>query len=167
MNQASSSIEIRRATAADVALMAESRSADPDAGPADARMAAYLEGRHHPQQALTPRVAYLATVGGTVAGYIGGHLTRRYGCDGEVQYLYVAPACRRAGVASTLLRQLAQWFVEQGAVRVCVDVNEESPGAAPFYADHGAQQLRPHWMVWPDIKTVLRPFTCSPKRSRS
>jgi len=155
MNPASSSIQVRRATAADVPQLAESRSADPDAGPADARMAAYLEGRHHPRQALGPRVAYLATVTGTVAGYIGGHLTRRHGCDGEVQYLYVAPAYRRTGVASTLLRQLAQWFVQQEAVRICVDVNDDSPGAAPFYVSHGAQHLRPHWMVWSDIEIVL------------
>ena len=107
-------------------------------------MAMYLEGRHHPQQALEPRVAYLATVGGVVAGYIAGHLTRRYGCDGEVQYLYVAPAYRRTGLASTLLRQLAEWFEAQGAVRICVDVNEDSASARPFYAAQGAQPLRPH-----------------------
>jgi len=155
MNPASSSIQVRPATAADVEQMAASRSADPDAGPADARMAAYLDGQHHPQQALAPRVAYLATVGEAVVGYIAGHLTRRYGCDGEVQFLYVAPTYRRAGVASLLLRQLAEWFEVQGAARICVDVNEDSPGARPFYASHGAQPLRPHWMVWPDIETVL------------
>lgn len=100
-------------------------------------------------------MAYFATVGEAVAGYIAGHLTRRYGCDGEVQYLYVAPAYRHAGVASMLLRQLAAWFEAQGAARICVDVNAYSPGARPFYASHGAQPLRPCWMVWPDIKTVL------------
>lgn len=148
-------VQVQRATAADVPRMAESRNADPDAGPADGRMAAYLEGRHHPQLALAPRVAYLATVEGVVAGYIAGHLTRRYACDGEVQYLYVSPVFRRSGVASMLLRELAEWFQMQGAARICVDVNEESPGARPFYAIHGAQPLRPHWLVWPDIRTVL------------
>ena len=155
MNPSPSDIQVRLGTVADVPQIAESRRTDPDAGPADSRMAAYLEGRHHPQQALPPRVAYLATVEGALAGYIAGHLTRRYGCEGEVQYLYVAPAYRRAGVATALLRQLGQWFVEQRAARICVDVNEESSGARPFYASHGAQQLRPHWLVWPDIKAVL------------
>lgn len=155
MNPRSSSIQVRHATAADVPQMAASRSADPSAGPADPRMAVYLEGRHHPQHALAPRVAYLATVGGAVAGYIAGHLTRRHGCDGEVQYLYVTPAHRRAGVASMLLRQLAEWFEAQEAVRICVDVNDDSPGARPFYASHRAQPLRPHWMVWPHISTVV------------
>ena len=135
--------------------MAASRRTDRDAGPADSRMAAYLEGRHHPQQALAPRVAYLATVSGAVVGYIAGHLSRRYGCEGELQYLYVAAPYRRAGVATMLLRQLAQWFVEQGAARICVNVDAESPAAAPYYASHGAQNLRPHWLIWPDVGTVL------------
>jgi GNAT superfamily N-acetyltransferase len=152
---ASRNVQIRRATAADVPRMAASRNTNRDAGQADARMAAYLEGRHHPQQALAPRVAYVGTVGEVVVGYIAGHLTRRYGCDGEVQYLYVAPPFRRSGVASMLLLQLAEWFDAQGAARICVDVNEESPGAGPFYASHGAQPLRPHWMVWPDIRSVI------------
>jgi GNAT superfamily N-acetyltransferase len=73
----------------------------------------------------------------------------------EGQYLYVAPAHRRTGVATVLLRQLAEWFEGQGAARICVDVNDESPGARLFYASHGAQPLRPNWMVWPDISTVL------------
>jgi hypothetical protein len=92
MNPRSRSIHVRRATAVDIPRMAASRSADPAAGPADARMTAYLDGRHHPKQALAPRVAYLAIIGEAVAGYIAGHLTRWYRCEGEVQYLYVAPA---------------------------------------------------------------------------
>jgi GNAT superfamily N-acetyltransferase len=155
MNPLVREVEIRRATVADVPEMAESRSGDPVAGPADSRMAAYLDGRHHPQQALAPRVAYLATVSEKVVGYVAGHLSHRYGCEGEVQYLYVAPAHRRAGVASALLRELAQWFVLQGVARICVDVNAESPGGAPFYAHHGARRLRPHWLSWPDISTVF------------
>lgn len=148
-------IQVQRATTADVPRMAASRDTDPHTGPADARMAAYLEGQHHPQEALPERLAYLATVDGTVVGYIAGHLTRRYGCDGEVQYLYVAPAYRRGGIASMLLRQLAEWFEAHGATRICVNLDEDSPGARPFYAAHGAKPLRPHWLVWRDIRTVL------------
>lgn len=155
MNPGSDGVEVRQATAADVPQMALSRGGDPDAGPADPRMTAYLDGRHHPHLALAPRAAYLATVDESVVGYIAGHLTRRYGCAGEVQYLYVNPAFRRSGVARTLLGRLAEWFVEEGATRVCVDVNHDSPGARPFYASRGAQPLRPHWMVWPDIRSVV------------
>jgi hypothetical protein len=81
--------------------MARSRSADADAGPADARMAAYLEGRHHLHQALALRVAYLPMVGGPLAGYIGGHLTGRFARDGEVEYAYVPPAYRRTGLPAS------------------------------------------------------------------
>ena len=118
-------------------------------------MADYLDGRHHPQQALAGRAAFLARVDGVVAGYIAGHLTRRFACEGEVQYLYVAPSFRRFGVASMLLQELARWFGEQRAARICVDVNDDSPGARPFYASQGAVPLRPHWMVWADIRQVL------------
>ena len=38
----------------------------------------------HPQQALPPRVIYVATEGDTLIGYVAGHLTRRYACDGEL-----------------------------------------------------------------------------------
>jgi GNAT superfamily N-acetyltransferase len=117
-------------------------------------MAAYLAGAHHPQQARGPRVAFLAEVGGAAVGYVAGHLTRRFGCDAEVQYLYVAPPLRRTGVAAALLWHLAAWFVQNGAAFVCVDVNSDSLSAEPFYSSLGATWLRPHWMAWQDIKSV-------------
>ena len=155
MSSEPASIQIQRATVADASRMTECRSGDQEAGPADARMADYLDGRHHPQKALAGRAAFLATADGDVAGYIAGHLTRRFACEGELQYLYVAPAFRRSGIASMLLQELSRWFGEQGAARICVDVNDDSPGARPFYASLGAQPLRPHWMFWPNIQTTL------------
>lgn len=56
-------------------------------GPADLRMAQYLEGRHHPQEALAPRIIFVCLEDDSVIGYIGGHLTRRFDCDGGLQYL--------------------------------------------------------------------------------
>src|SRR5205814_2077970 len=115
------SVHFRKATTADVAAMAHCRLADPAGGPADPRMAAYFDGQHHPQMALLPRVGYVALVGDEVVGYIAGHRTTRHACAGELQYLYVASAYRRRGIASALLRLLAAWFREQGATRVCVN----------------------------------------------
>lgn len=148
-----------RATSADVIAMAQCRLGDPAAGPADTRMAAYLEGRHHPQQALLPRVAYVARADEAVVGYIAGHRTGRFGCDGEVQYLYVAPGTRRQGIGTGLLQRLGEWFRAEGAARVCVNVDLESPAARPFYARHGARVLEPfpYWYVWSDIAQVLPP----------
>ena len=149
-------IHYREATTADVPAMEQCRAADHEAGPADARMAAYLDGHHHPQQALAPRTAFVALDGNSVVGYVAGHATTRYGYDGEVQYLYVAPVYRRKGVASTLLRLVAKWFVARQILRVCVNADIDSAGAVPFYVALGATPLNVHWYVWDDIARLIR-----------
>lgn len=142
-------------TSADVPAMTQCRAADHAAGPADPRMAAYLDGRHHPQQALQPRTAFVALEDGAVVGYIAGHATTRYRCSGEVQYLYVAPSHRRRGVARGLLLQLAAWFQARAIHRVCVNADVDSPGAVPFYVSHGATPINPWWFVWDDVTALL------------
>lgn len=149
-------IAIRQASVADVPAMAGIRTTDDEAGPPDPRMAAYLEGRHHPQQALAPRVALLAEHGHDVVGYIAGHLTERHGCHGEIQYLYVAPDSRRIGVASELLQSLAVWFIEHNATKLCVNANLDSPPAVPFYLSHGATPLNPYWYILSDARQLAR-----------
>jgi GNAT superfamily N-acetyltransferase len=114
-------------------------------------MAAYFNREHHPQQALLPRAGFVALDANAVAGYIAGHLTRRFGYNGEVQYLYVAPEYRRQGIATALLRLMGGWFHDQNASRVCVNVNVDSPAAAPFYLSQGASVLNEYWYVWEDI----------------
>jgi len=148
------SVTYREASASDVPAITESRLDDPVSGSADPRMAAYLEGRHHPQHALLPRVAYLATAEALVVGYIAGHLTRRYACDGELQYLYVRPEYRRGGVASELVRLLGRWFSGQSARRICVNVEPDNAGGRAFYSRHGAVHMHPYWLVWSDISIV-------------
>lgn len=140
----------REATSADVQGMAFCRLSDSAAGPADGRMGAYLSGLHHPQQALLPRIGYVAVMDQRVVGYIAGHLTTRHGCAGEVQYLFVEPAARRKAVATRLLRLMASWFVEHGARRVFVCLDADSPSARPFYEAVQAGQLsetRRFWFV--------------------
>jgi GNAT superfamily N-acetyltransferase len=118
-------------------------------------MAAYLEGRHHPQQALAPRTAFVALAGDDIVGYIAAHVTNRYGCGGEVQYLYVVPRYRRHGVARALLRFVARWFQAQSIARVCVNADVESAGAVAFYSAEGAAPLNKHWYLWEDFGIVL------------
>jgi GNAT superfamily N-acetyltransferase len=144
----------REALAADVPAMVQCRAADALDGPADPRMAAYLTGAHHPQGALPPRAGFVAIVDGSIVGYIAGHLTERFGCQGELQYLYVTPAYRRSGVGRNLLRRLAAWFAGQQVLRVCVNVDAKSAGARPFYLKMAATDLRPHWMEWRDITSA-------------
>ncbi len=148
-------LEFREATSADVPGMVRAREGDEPAGPADPRMALYLDGKHHPQKALASRIAYVAIASGSVVGYIGGHLTRRYACDGELQYLYVVPGHRRSGGATRLLRMLTHWFGEHAASRICVGVDEENVTARAFFSRYGAERLDLAFMVWPDIQQAL------------
>ena len=63
------------------------------------RIGGYMRGELHPQQALAPRVILVAEDEPDIAGLIAGHLTRRYGCDGELEWLDVVAERRRTGVA--------------------------------------------------------------------
>jgi len=122
-----------------------------EGGASEERMTAYFDGRHHPQEALLPRVIYLAHEGEALIGYIAGHLTRRFACDAELEWLYVIPQRRRCGVASGLLHRLAMWFQEHHASRVCVNVAVSNVVARRFYARNGAAVMNQHWLVWQDI----------------
>ena len=147
----SDNIRFRIATSADVPAMAACRLTDPAAGPADPRMAAYFEGKHDPQDALPLRIGYVALLREAVIGYIAGHLTTRHGCRAEIQYLFVAPDFRRRGVATALLRLLADWFGKADALKVCVCVDADSPAAKPFYESAGASPFKRFWYGWDDI----------------
>ena len=150
-----SPITCRVATLDDVAEMGHIRDLGGWGGGAPAgRMALYLTGKHHPQHAREPRIIFVAEKEGSMIGYIAGHLTTRFECDGELQWLFVLPEHRGGGAASRLLRRLAAWFVRQSAPRVCVDVEPENERARRFYRRHGAQILGRHWLVWADISRV-------------
>ena len=115
----------------------------------------YLNCQRHPQHARLPRVSYVALEGDSIVGFIAGHLTRRYACDGELEWINVIPERRGTAVASELLRLLAAWFVGQKASRICVDVDPANTAARRFYTRHGAENLNKHWLVWNDIQVVL------------
>ena len=119
------------------------------------RISQYLDCELHPRQALMPRVVYVALEDDALVGFVAGHLTRRYSCDGELQWINVIPQHRGSGIASELLRRLAAWFAELSASRVCVDVDPANTTARRFYMRHGAEKLNQHWLVWQDIKVVL------------
>jgi GNAT superfamily N-acetyltransferase len=145
--------EYRKVQLSDIPMLARLRRTGEAGGASEERMAGYLAGTHHPQEALPPREMWLASEDGAPIGYVAGHLTRRFQCDGELQWIYVAPPARGTPVAGELLRILAGWFVTQGARRICVDVGDER--ARRFYRRHGAVEIRQHWMMWDDIGTVL------------
>jgi GNAT superfamily N-acetyltransferase len=145
-------LHYRRATPDDIAGMAEVRAGD--WGTAERwreTMRLYLAGEHHPRHALPQRIAFVGADGERIAALVAGHLTRRFGCDGELEWISVRPEYRRDGVATQLLGRLAEWFVCQGARRICVDVQPANKSARAFYARHGATELNPHWLVWEEI----------------
>lgn len=150
-----SRFQYRQATLHDVAAMAKVRAGDwgtPEYW--QVRIAAYLNGENNPQHARSSRIAFVATVDDVVVGLIAGHLTQRYKCQGELEWISVKPECRGTGVADELLLRLASWFVSEGARRICVDVQPSNEIARRFYRRHGAEELKPHWMVWNDIGVV-------------
>jgi len=145
-------IQFREATAADVPAIMTSHDAT---NAADPRIVGYLNHQHHPQQALLPRIAYVALHENTVIAYVAGHRTTRHGCEGEVQYLFVSPDFRRRGIATELLRRLAAWFESQGAQKVCVALADDSPPEAkPFFESAGAAPLKKYWYAWRNIGTI-------------
>jgi GNAT superfamily N-acetyltransferase len=126
-----------------------------EGGTSEERMLAYFDGQLHPQKALAPRVIYLAEEGDALLAYIAGHLTTRLACQGELEWLYTTPERRRSGLASALMPSLAAWFQQQQASRVCVNVAQWNAPAINFYARHGAEPMKPGWMVWSDFARAI------------
>lgn len=149
------SIIYRPAQLSDIPAMAAIRAADWGAEEYwRERITMYLTGTLHPKEALPPRVSFVALEDERVAGLIAGHLTRRFGCDGELEWISVRDEWRGHGIAAELLRRLAGWFIANKARCVCVDVEPSNVVARRFYARHGAEDLKPHWMVWKDIGVI-------------
>jgi GNAT superfamily N-acetyltransferase len=115
-------------------------------------ISSYLNNTRNPQKALKERVLYVALVGSTIVGFIAGHLTTRYDCQGELEWIDVVQQYRRYGIASKLIKILAAWFIEQKAYKVCIDPGNEI--AREFYAKNGAKDLNEHWMYWNDIRSI-------------
>jgi ribosomal protein S18 acetylase RimI-like enzyme len=142
----------RKANLADAGALARIRSAGWGAERYwHDRITGYMRGEVHPQQALAPRVVLVAEEKGEIVGLAAGHLTRRFGCQGELEWLDVVSARRRTGIASELLRGLATWFEGRQARRICVDVDPSNTPARAFYRKYGAQDMNRNWLVWRDI----------------
>lgn len=117
------------------------------------RITGYIEGRLRPQKALAPRMVFVASQDGEIIGFVAGHLTRRFDCEGELEWIDVIRERRRQGIGSEMVRILARWFAKQDVRRVCVDPG--NPSARQFYAQLNAQNLNQHWLFWPDIASSL------------
>jgi len=163
-------VRVRPAEDRDIAAMAALRAQEWETAAFwEARIGRYLRGEHSPRQALRARALFVAVghskdhgkhhgenagANGKVVGFVAGHRTRRYACDGELQWINVDQEERGQGVARALLTALAAWFVQQDALRVCVNVDPHNTVAHGLYAKFGAQPLNDHWMIWEDIRLM-------------
>ena len=117
------------------------------------RIENYFLGLAHPQEALLPRVIYVALIDGQIIAFIAGHLTRRFNCEGELQWIDTVKEFRNKGIASQLVKILANWFIDHKAYNICVDPGNED--ARKFYRKNGATDLNKHWMYWEDIRKIV------------
>lgn len=150
------SITYRRALHTDVPAMAAIRAKE--WGTEEywiQRISGYMQGKIYPGDALPQRIIFLALDNKEVVGFIAGHLSTRLGCDGELEWINVCPEFRGKAIAGKLLYLLAEWFINNNAFKICVDPDDD---ARMFYAKKGATNLDQHWMVWNDIRVLLRPI---------
>ncbi|MGA2049237.1 MAG: GNAT family N-acetyltransferase [Terracidiphilus sp.] len=151
-------IEIKPASEREIRSMAEIRAQVWETeGFWQVRIRRYLNGEHSPQHALSPRTVLVAMIDEEVVGFVAGHLTLRFECNGELQWIDVARNHRRHGIAGALLVRIADWFVHQSAFRVCVNVASENSAALGLYAKYGAKPLNEGWLIWEDIRTAGMP----------
>lgn len=153
---------IRAATPGDIPAMAAIRAVEWQTPRFwEERIGGYLAGTYHPQQALAERAVFVAEAAGPegrgaeVVGFVAGHRTRRFECDGELQWINTAKSHQGQGIAGQLLLAQAGWFVEQAAYRVCVNVAQENDAARSLYTHRGAQPFGDFWMLWPDIRILI------------
>ncbi len=90
--------------------------------------------------------------GGELVGFVAGHLTRRFGCQGELQWIDVVEHARGQGIGCLLIAQIGNWFVEQSATRICGNVDPNNTAARRLYAKYGAQPFNEYWMIWHDAR---------------
>jgi GNAT superfamily N-acetyltransferase len=119
------------------------------------RICRYLRGEHSPQKALAGRAIFVAVEEGELVGFVAGHRTTRFGCEGELQWIDVREDKRSLGIGHKLMERMGAWFVEQRAGRICVNVEPVNKPARALYSKCGAQPLKEHWMIWDDARKML------------
>jgi len=107
----------------------------------------YLRDGSSAQKSRGDGFAILAEDGGDLIGFAGYHHTLRWGCDAELESLYVRLPWQRKGVGLTLLRDVMRRLRAEGSRSLCVGFSPENPYKR-FYFKHGAVAINPHWAFW-------------------
>lgn len=114
------------------------------------RIAAYIIGQLTPAFGLEPRAVFVAVdEHNDVVGFIAGHLSKRFHCDGEIYWLNVQADRRGQRIADLLLSALFGWFAQHNAHKLCIEVPPSSESARKLLARHNAQPIGPLWLTLP------------------
>jgi GNAT superfamily N-acetyltransferase len=117
------------------------------------RWETYFNGTS-PASSKPPRVIYKAVTGGTIIGYIAGHLTNRYGLDAEIQSFFITKEYQRNGTGKQLLKMFLEWLLIQRVKSLCAGINPVNKYQA-FYLKYGGKYLNEHWIWWEDVEELL------------
>jgi GNAT superfamily N-acetyltransferase len=111
------------------------------------RWRSYIATGSRAQHSLGDGIAILATVEDDVIGFAAFHHTRRFGCDAELESIYVLPGHQRRGTGTALLREIVRLLRAGGSGSLCVGYSPDNPHKR-FYFKHGAIEINPHWAAW-------------------
>lgn len=111
------------------------------------RIAAYIIGQLTPAFGLEPRAIFVAVDDNEVIGFIAGHLTRRFHCQGEIYWLNVQADRRGHRIADQLLAALFEWFAQHDARKLCIEVPPSNHSARKLLARHNAERIDPLWLT--------------------
>jgi GNAT superfamily N-acetyltransferase len=111
-------------------------------------------GGYLPEEDTQGRTILIAEDDDTPVGFVAGHRTRRFGCDGELQWVNVVRESRGRGIGVLLIQQIGCWFVEHGVWRICVDVEPDNAVARRLYSRCGAKPFKPCWMIWENARDM-------------
>ncbi|WP_224484523.1 GNAT family N-acetyltransferase [Robertkochia aurantiaca] len=116
------------------------------------RLDGYLNLEGNTQFARNKRIVYVAVEKGKPVGFIAGHLTSRWECDGELQWFFCHSALNRTFTTEKLFTLMRNWFVNQGVKSVCVNVEPDNYRIRDLYSSFGAKVLNDQWLIWKNIK---------------
>lgn len=147
---------VRQATASDIPALAAIRAQS--WGTEEYwvnRISGYLQSTKNPKDARKNRRIFAAIEQNEIVGLVAGHLTERFGCQGELQWINVLDEYQGKQIATKLLKHMAGWFLEQKALHICVNVEPDNIKGIHFYQKNGAVRMDDHWMVWKDISKAI------------
>lgn len=148
------SFHFRTAVISDIHALAEIRAANSyDYAYWYERIEQYFQGVKSPQFAHDSRAIFVATYEDKIVSFVAGHLSSRFNCEGELQWIDTLEPYRDMGIASKLIKLMAGWFSYHHANKICVD-----PGnieARKFYERNHAVSLNDHWMCWHNIRDIV------------